>query len=190
MSSKECARCFAPKRATVIGAFGYMNTRYTIPLCDKHAADFDREMIAWLRLATEVETTPEPVEVSMAAPVAPPVQAPAHVPHMKPLRLLVPFQEPREVLLDEPPLLPAPAREISAKAMEYTFSTHAEERLAERGISRRGVYELIGSANKTRIPDGQGRFIYRNDKLHIVVDESSKRIITVAWSREREELSA
>ena len=165
-TGKNCARCVTPTRATITAAFAYEKTNYQIPLCEPHATMFDRDMIGWLRLATEVDAQP-----SAITPLRPRDDSP-------PIRRFIPKGPPREVNLDEYEA-PNVRAVIRPGALEYQFTKHAEERMQERGISRREVYQLIADPSKSRTTSKNGTHVYRKGDLKIVVNEIDKMIITV-----------
>lgn len=184
-TAKNCARCMVPTRATITAAFGYENVRYEIALCQQHADMFDRDMIGWLRLASEVAAAP-PKIVPPPAPAPKPEPRPVDI--NRPIRFLIPQAPPREVILDEP-APPARVREVSPKALSYNLTTHAEQQMRARGITPMDVYRLIDDPAKSREPGRDGTHIYRKNGLKVVVNERQRSIITTA-RRDVEELSA
>jgi len=172
---KSCARCMTPTPSTTIGSFAYENVRYEIPLCDPHAAMFDRDMVGWLRLASEI---------------APPKTLPlkSRVDTSTPIRFLIPKAPPREIVLDDDPE-PPEAEGFSDWTMGFDLSLHARERMAERGISSAEVYRVIDSQSKTRAPgDREGTHVYRTRELKIVVDERTRSVLTAARENQNKEL--
>lgn len=171
--AKTCARCMEPTPATTVGSFSYEGVPYEIPLCDPHATMFDRDMVGWLRLASEVEP-PKAVQ---------PLQTARRYEGGPPIKFLIPKAPPREVILDDDPEPPEP--QFTDFAMEFDLTYHARQRMHERGISRAEVYQLLGNPAKTRTAGNQeGTHVYRTRDLRVVVNEEARTVLTAAREKE------
>lgn len=167
---RYCVRCFTKKRASVIGKFSYEEHHYEVPVCDTHADMFDRDMQIWTRLAEEVQ----PKKAVGSTPTT-----------------WVPFPVSNggvEDLGDERPAGPVKG-EISLEAMTYTFTPHAEMRMATRKLTRQDIYRVISSQDKTtRAGNSLDTLVHRLGDVHVVVNPHQKSVITVAWKDEPEDV--
>lgn len=174
-----CDRCVTPTEATITEKVTWHGQVYEIDLCEKHAEMMQRDVWGWLRNAREVETssvfekTWSPFERrSSARAFSPPA--------------LVQGNNELGAAKDRPLTTRPP---LPAIAQAWTFTKHAEQRLAERGpqygFSRYEVLmavvepELVVPSTKQDETE-----IRKRGNLRVVVNPSSFLILTVSVREE------
>jgi len=172
---KVCDRCPVgkEKRATRTMTFALEGATYRIDVCEPHGAALERDILAWARLAEEVEQARMfSADYTQAAKRAAELRSrQAHV-----------FARPTAVQRESAPVLPLPSFTGSEahKAGEYQFTEHAVERLQERQVAPKDA--LLAATRPTvrrpgRMPE---LVVHERAGVKVVVNPSTNAIITVA----------
>lgn len=171
----QCARCFDPTPAVTRERLTVGAGTYDLPLCDRHADMFQREMYGWTRVGTLVD---------------PPRAFASKRPDLEPRRgrvvashLHVPVARAPETL---PPEAPAarPVTRLSPPALplgheEWTFSEHALDRSRSREVSKEEALWCVLCPDVVRPGTQAGTKAHVRGNVQVVVNPTQRRIITV-----------
>lgn len=196
-----CQRCGfgIEKPGTEIRRFAEDDQWWQLLLCEQHAVLYDRERGIWTRLAEEIEgAQPAPpasrifnseavreenrrIAELRAKQAAPPVPAATK------------FLDQRQAQLDAESTTTDPEewrhqeQQIRAAipgSSAWHITNHAHERMLERHIGLAAVLMTVTEPeiSYTSEYNGQPVFVQRRGTCHVVVDRTSKNVLTVAHS--------
>lgn len=168
-----CDRCDGA--ATTVSGFILDRERTLFYLCDTHADSLQRDIFAWARDGELTQTD----TLSSIVRLAPPPPAPKPKP-----------APPTAKLTAVPPLMkrkPKPGPDVPATALNWRISSHAEERIAERGaefgFSRDDVLKtlawpevIVDSIYYHKYP---GSKVYQRGAVRCVVNPDALVVLTV-----------
>jgi hypothetical protein len=180
VKQKICDRCLKATLATTTISYSIGEMEYDIDVCEKHADMFQRDMLGWTRLSREHE---RPAFLGRTK-----VDLAAH----NNTRVEVSTPRKRTETPHRPPL------ERPEVRVSWYLSSHAEERLEERGepygFTRADVF-LCAQAPEQVLPhtDKEERWIYVRGRVACVVNRQTSTIVSVwpaAWAKEDNRVSA
>jgi hypothetical protein len=182
MASKTCARCGGATRkpATQTARFAVDNDRYEIDLCDQHAAQLDRELGGWVRLARDVTpaSTVQPGRLSITAErerTQPPPLVPTRIGGSS---AFIPKDlQPGVVHVQKLP----------PGYHDWRLTEHALQRCEQRGIAQRDAL-IAASDPQLTYPTKQdpAEWFHIRGPIACVVNAATKEVITVMHQSELE----
>jgi hypothetical protein len=196
----SCVRCLVPTPATTEERFTYGSATYRLDLCEAHADRFQSDVLAWLRLAEEVEGA-QTAAASPGGATAPPV-APQPVPPRTVGEVVASYISPHvayggEVVLEPeverydprkhyvPPVPPPrPEPEPDPDSPEqwsgWYASSHALDRMKARGLTKDEVLEAVKHPLYTVPGKEVGTTVLYRGSVKVVANRTNRSIITVA----------
>lgn len=83
---------------------------------------------------------------------------------------------------------------MGSRYKDIILTTHAEERMSERGVSPQMVYATLSKPDRSRFADAKQKFIYNKtfgrDMVEVVASQNERKqwVVVSVWSRPVEAL--
>lgn len=172
--SSTCDRCYQERTATTTVQFCFGDNTYVLDLCNEHAGLWEQDMLAWVRLARDATEAHTQVRAKPSwtpgARYAPKVVIPERPPVVRVLEPdIAPYDGPEPTYDPRPEPVPS-----------WTISTHAKERMEQRGV---GLSEVLLTADSpmTRRPGREPELtVLERDDIKVVVHERRRIVVTVS----------
>lgn len=182
-----CNRCIPSKakEVTVKRTFALDGSWYELPLCDEHAATFDRDLGRWTMIADEIDAPNGRTKSEYFT-----AERRREALRIAELRTKAAnkiasenFAERRRAELDAEAEDRAEheARQTIPGALNWNLTDHARERMAERGFSIFDTLQAAAQPKQTFRQPWRGPFVAVNQHgdCRVIVNEAEKLIITV-----------
>lgn len=176
-----CDRCPSgkEKRATQTEFLSLGETTVKLLLCDKHAKDLDRDFWLWAQLGATVE---KPQSGRFNSEYV------AEQRRVAELRAKQSEKDRERERIEQVPAAEAVSNRqmltLPYTAQMWTFSKHAMQRMHERGIEPVEALSAACLPNVTRHGRTSTTAIHENEHAKVVVNPTTKEILTVGYPQE------